>query len=216
MANQILTSSQRSKQDKSPDSLFYSKPRYVNHLDLSFRNKLTELYRELILPNSTVLDLMSSWVSHLPEVSYNEVIGHGLNSEELSSNYRLDRFWIQDLNLDQTLPLSNNSIDYCLVVAGWQYLQYPENISEEILRITKPSGQIIISFSDRAFWSKSPNIWLESNDEQRINYVSSVLSAHGWIIDKTYRFYCNQKFFNIFKQNPDPFFAVLATKPPLL
>ena len=155
---------------------------------------------------------MSSWVSHLPDISYAQVIGHGLNSRELESNSRLDKFWVQDLNLDQTFPLVDNSIDYCLLVAAWQYLQYPENVAEEIFRITKPNGKIIISFSNRAFWSKSPNIWVESSDNERIKYISNVLSAQGWSIDKTYSFYFNQKTINIFKNTSDPFFAVVASK----
>ena len=63
---------------------FYSEPRFVHHLDAGFRARLTQLYRDRIPPCADVLDLMSSWVSHLPEdIRYDQVIGHGLNDEEL-------------------------------------------------------------------------------------------------------------------------------------
>ena len=46
--------------------------------------QVTELYRRRIPPDSVVLDLMSSWVSHLPEeVRYRRVIGHGMNAQEV-------------------------------------------------------------------------------------------------------------------------------------
>ena len=77
----VLEDSQRFKLDSSDDAIFYSEPRFVHHLDAGFRARLTALYRERIPPCAQVLDLMSSWVSHLPEdVSYDKVIGHGLNA----------------------------------------------------------------------------------------------------------------------------------------
>ncbi len=81
MAVLVLNEAERRKLDGSDDTLFYAEPRFVQHLDGAFRQRLTALYRERIPPCAVVLDLMSSWVSHLPEdVSYQEVIGHGLNA----------------------------------------------------------------------------------------------------------------------------------------
>ncbi len=46
--------------------------------------QVTELYRRRIPEDSVVLDLMSSWVSHLPDgVRYRRVIGHGMNAQEV-------------------------------------------------------------------------------------------------------------------------------------
>lgn len=43
--------------------------------------------------------MCSSWVSHLPpEVEYEEVVGHGMNVEELGRNPRLNRFFVRNLN----------------------------------------------------------------------------------------------------------------------
>ena len=100
---------------------------------------------------------MSSWVSHLPEdVSYDKVIGHGLNAEELNANPRLDQHWVQNLNRDQILPVDDASIDATLIVAGWQYLQQPEPIAAELLRITQPRGRVIVAFSNRMFFTEAP------------------------------------------------------------
>jgi hypothetical protein len=45
------------------------------------------------------------------------VIGAGLNALELEANPRLDRHWLQNLNLDQRLPLESGSVDAALLVA---------------------------------------------------------------------------------------------------
>ena len=103
---------------------------------------------------------MSSWVSHLPpNIRYKKVIGHGMNQAELSSNERLDSFFVQNLNKKQNMPIEDSSIDVGLIVAGWQYLQYPEMVSLELSRVIKSDSFLIISFTNRAFWTKAPNIW---------------------------------------------------------
>tara|TARA_Y100001968_G_scaffold280960_1_gene277882 strand:- start:239 stop:886 length:648 start_codon:yes stop_codon:yes gene_type:complete len=212
MIKQVLSSYQRSKFDQTPDSIFYKNPRFVHHLDQTFRNRLTSIYLEYIPAQSIILDLMSSWVSHLPDVEYKKVIGHGLNKEELEANNNLDEYWTQDLNLNQEIPLDNDYIDYCLLVAGWQYLQYPEKVSSEILRILKPKGKFIISFSNRAFWNKSPNVWIEASDIERIKYVSSIIEQQGGTIHKTFKedlFTSN--LFGLGRIKSDPFISVIAS-----
>ncbi len=207
-----LSSFDRAKIDTSDDGLFYEKPRYVNHLSTSFRNRLTNLYSEYLCNHYVILDLMSSWVSHLPTNNkYKKVIGHGMNKSELSANNRLDTFWLQNFNKNQNMPIEDSSIDAGLIVAGWQYLQYPENISLELSRIIKSESLLIISFTNRAFWTKSPNIWTNSSEGKRVEYVQSVLSDNGWKVDqvikeKTY----DKKLFGLYSSESDPFFSVIA------
>ncbi|MCP9881351.1 methyltransferase domain-containing protein [Cyanobium sp. Alchichica 3B3-8F6] len=177
----VLSDADRDKLDRSDDALFYAEPRFVHHLDASFRARLTTLYRERIPPCAVVLDLMSSWVSHLPEeLTYQEVIGHGLNAEELAANPRLDRHWVQNLNTDQDLPLADNSVDVALIVAGWQYLQQPEAVAAELLRVVRPRGEVIVAFSNRMFFQKAPQIWTEGGDRDHLATVAKVLLAQGW------------------------------------
>ena len=210
---EVLNSYQRQKLDESNDEEFYSDPKFVYHLDANFRHYLSNVYKKEISDNSTVLDLMSSWDSYLPEEKkFKKVIGHGLNKQELEKNKIFDTFWIQNFNKNQELPLESESVDYCLMVAAWQYLQFPENLTKEILRILTNEGKFIIAFSNRAFWHKAPNIWTTSTEEERIKYVRKVLITNGFnepeIIQKF-----NQPVLNFFNfLNKDPFYCLIATK----
>ena len=215
MAVPVLQDAQRAKLDRSDDALFYAEPRFVQHLDAAFRARLTALYRERIPPCAVVLDLMSSWVSHLPEeISYDEVIGHGLNEQELQANPRLDRYWVQNLNTDQRLPLADASVDAALIVAGWQYLQYPEAVAAELLRSLRPGGVLLVAFSNRMFFQKAPQIWTDSSDREHLDYVAAVLMAQGWPqperIAETTRAPGPLGWLG---GQGDPFFAVVARKP---
>ena len=207
-----LSFNDRQKIDISDDEIFYQQPRYVYHLSDSFRTRLTCLYSEYLCNHHVILDLMSSWVSHLPSnIKFRKVIGHGLNEAELKANKRLDSFWVQNLNKVQNMPIEDSTIDVGLIVAGWQYLQYPEKISLELSRIIKSDSLLIISFTNRAFWSKAPYIWTYSSENERIEYVKSVLTANGWridniIIEKTKA----KKLFGFYSVESDPFFSVIA------
>ena len=210
---EVLNNYQRQKLDESNDEEFYSEPKFVYHLDSNFRQYLSQVYKDEIDEYSTVLDLMSSWDSYLPkENTYQKVIGHGLNKKELERNNILDSFWVQNFNLNQDIRLENGSIDYCLMVAAWQYLQYPENLTKEISRILSDKGKIIVSFSNRAFWHKAPNIWTTSTEDERVQYVRKVLISNGFkeprIIKKFNEPDLN--IFNFFKK--DPFYCLIATK----
>ena len=207
-----LSTYDRNKIDISDDGIFYQQPRFVHHLSDSFRNRLTSLYSEYLLNHHIILDLMSSWVSHLPSnISYKKVIGHGMNEAELSSNERLDRFFVQNLNKKQNMPIEDSSVDVGLIVAGWQYLQYPEKVSLELSRVIKSDSLLIISFTNRAFWTKAPNIWTYSSEEKRIEYVTSVLTSNGWRIEKILNEKTqDKKLFGFYSSESDPFFSVIA------
>ena len=207
-----LSTDDRGKSDISDDEIFYQQPRFVHHLSDSFRNRLTSLYSEYLLNHYIILDLMSSWVSHLPSnISFKKVIGHGMNEAELSSNERLDRFFVQNLNKKQNMPIEDSSVDVGLIVAGWQYLQYPEKVSLELSRVIKSDSLLIISFTNRAFWTKAPNIWTYSSEEKRIEYVTSVLTSNGWRIEKILNEKTqDKKLFGFYSSESDPFFSVIA------
>ena len=198
--------------DISDDQIFYKNPRYVHHLSISFRNRLTNLYSDYLYNHHVILDLMSSWVSHLPSNSqYKKVIGHGMNESELRANKRFDSYWVQNLNKTQNIPIEDSTIDIGLIVAGWQYLQYPEKVSLELSRVIKSNSLLIISFTNRAFWTKAPNIWTNSSEEERIDYVKNVLSVNGWIVEKIVNEKTfENKVFGLYSLESDPFFSVIA------
>ena len=209
---EILSNQQRQKPDETNDNLFYSTPKFVYHLDSNFRKTLSELYKDEIENNSIVLDLMSSWDSYLPKnIKYKKVIGHGLNNEELQRNKAFDNYWIQNFNIDQKVPLEDATIDYCLMIAAWQYLQYPERIAEEIARVLTQKGKLIIAFSNRAFWHKAPNIWTYSNEEERINYVRNILVANGFCEPRVIKKFTEENSFLPFF-NRDPFYCLISEK----
>ena len=209
---EILTYKQRQKPDETDDTEFYSTPKFVYHLDSNFRTNLSALYKKEIKNNSSILDLMSSWDSYLPKnIKYKKVIGHGLNKEELDKNKALNNYWVQNFNTNQKIPLENETIDYCLMVAAWQYLQFPEKIAEEIARILNKNGKFIISFSNRAFWHKAPNIWTYSNETERIQYVRKILVANGFCEPRVIKKFTENNSFLPFL-NRDPFYCVIAKK----
>ncbi|KAI7981417.1 hypothetical protein LOK49_Contig45G00015 [Camellia lanceoleosa] len=125
----VLSPEGRTKLNAYPDRDFYAFPHFVTHVDDNFIATLTKLYRERLSPGSEILDLASSWVSHLPkEVEYKRVVGHGLNAQELDKNPRLDYFFVKDLNCDQKLELESGCLDAVLCTVSVQYLQQPEKV----------------------------------------------------------------------------------------
>lgn len=168
----VLHPPQRQKLDETNDELFYQVPRLVTHVDDGFIQRLTELYRQRLRPQSRVLDLMSSWVSHLPaEMAFAWVEGHGLNQEELAKNPRLDHYFVQNLNQNPHLPLPDQTFDAVLNTVSVQYLQQPEVVFAEIYRVLKPGGVAIVSFSNRMFYQKAIAAWREGSEVERVTLV---------------------------------------------
>jgi SAM-dependent methyltransferase len=169
------------KDDATPDHLFYATPRFVTHIDDHAIAAVTALYRELFPANSTILDLMGSWVAHLPpDVTYAEVIGHGMSEAELKGNERYTRWFVQDLNENQTLPLANQSLDAVALCVSVQYLQHPVAVFREVARVLKPGGVIAITFSNRCFPTKAVLIWQSLEMGQHSLLVRLYLERAGF------------------------------------
>ena len=212
----LLRPEHRTKQDPSSDSDFYAVPRFVTHVDTGFIDRLTELYREKLKPDSRILDLMSSWVSHLPdEIEFAHVEGHGMNREELAKNPRLDSYFVQNLNQNPKLPLNNDDFDAVLITVSVQYLQYPEAVFAEIYRVLKPGGIVIVSFSNRMFFQKAIAIWRDTTENNRVELVKHYFQAiPGYSNPEVI---AEQSAIPNFLQmlglaGGDPFYAVMATK----
>ena len=155
-----LPSGAFAKQDTGDDLAFYAPSRLVTHIDEGAVAVLTARYRDVIPDGARVLDLMSSWVSHLPpDRAYAEVVGHGMNAEELAANPRLDRCFVQDLNRDTVLPLADGSFDAALCCVGAQYLQQPVAVFAEVRRVLTAGAPFVVSFSNRCFPTKAVAIW---------------------------------------------------------
>ncbi len=212
----LLTEQQRDKLDNENDQYFYGIPRFVTHIDEGFIDRLTNLYRDKLSPNTRIFDLMSSWVSHLPkEMEFEHVEGHGLNSEELAKNPRLNSYFIQNLNREQKLPLESNSFDAVLNTVSVQYLQYPEAIFAEIHRILKPNGIVIMSFSNRMFYNKAIGAWRDRSELDRVELVKSYCRSVPGFSDPESIVHTNQvpeilRWMGA--PGGDPFYAVIAQK----
>ncbi len=211
----VLQESQRAKLDPTDDVWFYSYPRFVTHVDENFIARLRELLRERLPAQGRILDLMSSWVSHLPEdVEYAHVEGHGLNEEELAANPRLDHYFVQDLNRNQQLPLPDQAFDAVLISVSVQYLQYPEAVFQELYRVLRPEGQVIVSFSNRMFFQKAIQAWRDGTDSSRQQLVKRYFMAvPGFSSPEVVAHVPANNWLSILGMAfADPFYAVIATR----
>lgn len=142
--------------DESSDGLFYEQPRFVTHIDDGAIGAITEHYASVMHEGADVLDLCSSWISHLPpDLKLGRVAGVGMNADELSRNKRLTEFCQQDLNVSPKLEYEDASFDFVCNVVSVDYLTKPLEIFREMHRVLRPGGKAIMSFSNRCFPTKA-------------------------------------------------------------
>lgn len=142
--------------DDSPDQFFYLAPRLVQHIDDSTIAALTAYYAEILFAGATVLDLMSSWVSHLPDAPpLARVAGLGLNAAELAANPRLSEWLVHDLNAEPRLPYADDDFDFVFIAVSIQYLTQPIAVFAEIARVLRPGGFVVVAMSHRCFPTKA-------------------------------------------------------------
>ena len=147
------------RQDESEDEEFYGAPRLVYHIDDAAIGALTDYYKSAIKEGSDVLDICSSWVSHLPEdVKLGKTVGLGMNREELARNKQLTDYVVQNLNANPVFPFRENSFDVVTCVVSVDYLTRPLEVFSEISRVLRSGGTAIISQSNRCFPTKAINI----------------------------------------------------------
>ena len=90
---------------------------------------ITELYREVMPSGGAILDVMSSWVSHLPpETHYRRVVGLGVDAGVLAENPFLDEWRVQDLNHDPHLNFANGEFDGAAICGAVQHFRRPAEV----------------------------------------------------------------------------------------
>ncbi len=168
--------------DEAPDAEFYAAPRLVTHIDDGAIASVTALYREYFPAGGAILDLMSSWVSHLPpEASYRRVTGLGMNAEELAANPRLDAWVVHDLNAEPRLPFADGEFDAAGCCVSIDYLVRPVEVLRDLARVLRPGAPVVITFSNRRFPTKVIALWEALDDQGHAQLVAHYLrAAGGW------------------------------------
>ena len=187
--------------DEGDDAQFYLYPRLTAHIDQLACQAVTQLISEEIAPGSRLLDLMSSYVSHLPaNTTYPRVVGVGLNDDEMRLNPQLTEHLTIDLNRDPALPFADGEFDAAICTVSVQYLTQPVAAFREVARVLQPGGPFSVTFSNRCFPSKAVRIWLNSDNLHHSRLVERYFelsggfeavrtidrSPHRWLSDPLY------------------------------
>lgn len=172
-----------SRQDESDDALFYASARKVVHIDDSAIALLRDsIFAKTLPARASILDLMSSWRSHLPPaLSPLHVVGVGMNAEEMTDNPQLSEYRVHDLNADPTLDFADATFDAAVCTVSVQYLTRPLEVFREVRRVLKPGGAFVVSFSNRCFPPKAIWVWLYTDDEKHQALVSDYFRRVGFV-----------------------------------
>jgi SAM-dependent methyltransferase len=159
------------RMDDSPDPMFYVEPRKVVHIDDGAIAAVTQLYSELVPPGAQVLDLMSSWRSHLPNGVAGRVTGLGMSREEMDDNPQLDEAFVHDLNVEPRLPFADESFDAVVCCVSVQYMTRPLETFADVARCLRRGSPFVVTFSNRCFPSKAIAGWLFTDDAAHVGLV---------------------------------------------
>jgi SAM-dependent methyltransferase len=172
------------RNDDQPDAKFYRQPRYVHHIDDTAREMVKNTYGRFLTDGMQVLDLMSSWQSHIPaNLQLDRLVGLGLNEDELRKNAQLSDFLVHDLNAEPRLPFEPNTFDAVVNTASVEYLTDPLAVFNEVSRILRPDGYFIVTFSNRWFPTKAIRIWQDLHEFERMGMVLEYFLRAGGFKD---------------------------------
>lgn len=204
------------RMDESDDGEFYSSPRFVTHIDDRCIHHLAEYYGSVLPPpvegdssaKPRVLDVASSWISHLPEhwaPSNSHVVGVGMNKAELSKNRALARYLVLDLNRDpaamsrallegaaaksagsaaesaaaHAADADAQKYDAAICSVSIDYLAQPRELLADVYKLLKSGGGVHLAFSNRMFPTKVVKAWLHASEAERCDQVADYLHFAG-------------------------------------
>jgi len=165
--------------DPSDDARFYAVERKVVHIEAGAIEALRTFYAAVLPAGGRVLDLMSSWRSHLPD-GLGRVDGLGMNAAEMADNPQLSEFVVHDLNQTPVLPYESDTFDAVVCAVSVQYLIQPVEVFTDVRRVLKAGGPIVVSFSNRCFPTKAVAAWLHGDDADHVVLVRGYLQAAGF------------------------------------
>jgi SAM-dependent methyltransferase len=176
----VFTPEMFQRMDESDDLLFYTVPRKVVHIDEPAIRAAGQVIAATFAPNGVLLDLMSSWRSHLPAgFAKQKLIGLGLNAEEMADNPDLDEYVVHNVNVDPRLPFADASFDGVVITVSIQYLTRPIEIFSEVRRVLKEGAPFLVLFSNRMFPTKAVRVWQSLYDGQRAKLIHAYFQAAG-------------------------------------
>lgn len=184
-----------SRHDENDDNIFYLEPRFVEHIDEAAIDRLTRYYQSVLPSTGRVLDLCTSWKSFYPgaceDAVRNEkldVYGIGLNKEEMVANPLLCDFPERriQLNLNQEpqdikaawSDREPPKFDTVTCVVSIDYISRPLQVLRSIRERTNDGGSIHLVVSNRCFPTKVVKLWLEYDEQQRLQLVGGQFISH--------------------------------------
>ena len=166
--------------DDSEDEQFYSMPRFLVHIDDGAIAKVGEIYAQLLPRGGAMLDLMSSWRTHLTEhVHPSRVVGVGLNRAEMDDNPQLTEVVVHNVNANPRLPFDDAQFDGAIMTVSVQYLVHPLETFSDVGRVLKPGAPFIVTFSNRMFPTKAVAIWQYLDERDRVGLVGRYFKDSG-------------------------------------
>ena len=170
------------REDGGEDEIFYAMPRLVKHIDEPASAALATYYAHNLPAEGAILDLMSSYASHLPTTpQFRRVVGLGLNKVELEENFQLTERVVHNLNVNPSIPFPDSTFDACLLAVSVQYLTQPVEVFADLARTLNPGSLLAISFSNRMFPTKAVAVWRSLGDADHARLLEVYLhTAGGW------------------------------------
>ena len=185
------------RQDESPDTNFYSSPRFVTHIDDNAIALLREYYAHNLPKTGRVLDFCSSWISHFPKDIEEravktaqgqlsdgherlEVVGMGINQKELAANPILNKRILQDLNTKPEIPEAVGELDAATCVVSIDYLIKARDVLESLRSRMRNGGIVHLIISNRCFPTKAVGRWLRVGEQEKLLMVGDYLYFSGW------------------------------------
>jgi SAM-dependent methyltransferase len=168
------------REDESPDPAFYEQARLLVHIDDYAIEAARRLYGQILPPGGAILDLMSSYKSHMPpELAWTRLCGLGMNAEELRANDQLTDYVVKDINADPVLPFDDREFDGAAVTVSVQYMTRPLETFREVARVLKPGAPFVLTYSNRMFPTKAVRIWRALDDRERAGLIATYFKYAG-------------------------------------
>ena len=164
--------------DETPDTQFYQHPRIgVHHIDESAQQALQAYYKQALPKGGAILDVMSSWTSHLADGAgarredqhFARLSITGINEPELRANPGAHDYHAHDINRSPSLAMyGDESFDAVFCSVSVDYLAQPMPVLAELRRVLKPGGLLLFTWSNRMFPSKAIAAWRLASEPERL------------------------------------------------